>query len=245
MVKYLVLGSRSRLAKELNKLLPSDTKYFDKSTCDITSKSSLESIFRNYTFTHVINCAAITDLKQCEADPKFCLDVNTLAVFNLSKMCNNYKKKLIHISSDYAVDPKNVYGISKYLCEKLVEPSNLIIRTNFYDNETYLVNSLLSGNTVNAYSNINFNPISINRLANEIIEHINDSGIINIFTKKELSYYNFAQLVCDTFGLQRKLVKETIFKNTFPPYRPLSSYVKPDIKVDIKTDLRLFKEYMQ
>lgn len=246
MKQFLILGGESRLARCFKSLYSNDCVVLNKNQCDITEPPSLENIIKNINCFYVLNCAAVTDTDECEKNPLHCFSVNVIAVYYLNKLCLKYKKKLIHISSNATTNPSNMYGWSKFLSEKMVHPHALIIRTDFYDRDTYIVKNLMQQKPTKAYSNVYFNPISANHLAYQIYTHKNSSGIINIFTNKKISFFEFAQEFCDVFGLDKpRLVKSMKFKNTsnHTP-RPLNLFVKSTINRSIIEDLIDFKQYI-
>lgn len=244
MEPFLILGVNSRLAKVFRTIYPHNI-FLSKTECDITSQKNLDSTFNKYTFKYVLNCAAITDISLCETSPKLCYDVNSIAVSNIQKVCHKYNRKLIHISSDYAVNPVNIYGFSKYISESILDDYSLIVRTNFYDTQTYIINKILNKEIVQSYENVYFNPVSIIRLVHEIYRNKDKNGLLNIFSDKKISMYTFAKKVTTIFGEDAALVKTSKYRQVVnAPAHPLSSYVKPDITVDIETDLEDFKKYL-
>ena len=55
-------------------------------------------------------------------DPLEALHTNFLATVKLCQLCKDLKiKKLIFISTDKAVNPSNIMGASKRLCEKYIQ----------------------------------------------------------------------------------------------------------------------------
>lgn len=246
MKKFILIGGESRLGSCFKSIYPNECIIFSKKQCDITSLRSVERVIKSTPGKYVLNCAAITDIERCEKNPKECFITNAIGVYILNRICLKLNKKLIHISSDYAESPLNTYGWSKKLSEEIIDGSFLTVRTNFYSIDTFAVNELLNYRQINAYSNIFFNPISINRLVREIYEHKDISGITNFFSQKKISYYEFARIVSEIFNLKKyNLVKQTQFAN-LPnrATRPLISYIKPDIRVEIKKDLKEFKKFI-
>lgn len=239
MKQFLILGGESRLAKCFQSLYSNESIGLNKKQGDITKTLLLEQIIKKTACHYIFNCAAITDADECEKNPNLCFSVNALSVHTLSKICIKYRKKLIHISSNASVKPLNMYGWSKFLSEKMVQSQNtLIVRTDFYDKNTYIVKNLLLQNPIKAYTNVYFNPISINYLANQIYAYKDRSGIINIFTDRKISYFKFAQEFCKVFALNKtRLVKSIKVK-------PLNLFVKSTINRSIAEDLVDFKKYI-
>ncbi|OGM59847.1 hypothetical protein A2955_00505 [Candidatus Woesebacteria bacterium RIFCSPLOWO2_01_FULL_37_19] len=247
MISFVALGGNSRLAKCFSDLFPDISVNVDKSLCDITNKKDIEKVFKKTNAKYILNCAAITDIEYCEKNPKETFDVNTIAPLIIEKLCEKYNKKLIQISSDYAYFPTNVYGISKYLIEKLLNPKKtLIVRTSFYYKDLYLIKGLFKNQSVSAYKNMYFNPISINRAAKEIYKNRNKKGVINIFSSKKISKYHFAMKVCKVFDTDKKLVKPVSFVNKVGfALRPPDSSIDSNIAINLDKDLFQFKKYIK
>lgn len=242
---FLVLGGNSRLAEGFQKLYPTYITRLSKEECNILEEQSIRETFKKHKEKYILNCAAITDLLYCEKNPKECLAVNAIGPYLLNTICQEFGKKLINISSDYASKEINIYGLSKYIGEKMVDKTMLTIRTNFYDEKTFIIKELLRQHTVETYSNIFFNPISINRLIREIITKKDKQGLFNIFSDKKISFSSFASKVCRAFNLDKNLITKVVYKNNDGTlYRPLSSYIKSDITVDIRDDLQDFKYFL-
>jgi len=243
MANFLILGGGSQLASYFYTTYSKETILVPKKSCDVRLIKQVEKTIQKFTGKYVINCAAITNMIACEDDPKICLEVNTIGTYVLNLICKKYKKKLIHISSNYAINPPNTYGWSKYLSEKFVDKNFLVIRTNFYSTNSYILNNLLHKKKISAFTNVFSNPVSISRLVKEIYNNRNSQGVLNIFTKGEISYYDFALLICDTFSFENKLVIPTTYVSQ-KPFLTYHSVIKSDITIDRKKDMELYKNYI-
>jgi dTDP-4-dehydrorhamnose reductase len=244
MNKFLIIGGNARLARCFQKIYKKQSIKLAKSECDITLEASIRKVFSKYKFNYILNCAAITDIENCEEKPESCFRVNTLGVYLLNKICKEHCKKMIHISSDYAKDPINAYAWSKFLSEKIVDPKFLVVRTNFYDEKTFIVKNLLEGRKINVYKNVFFNPVSVNELAKNIYNNRNKSGLLNIFTNKKISYLQFAHRFCEIFYIKKELTKSVACGREKKVARPENSYIKSDIGLSLKKDLINFKKYL-
>ena len=93
-------------------------KLYSKYAIDITDDNAIESIVKEYDY--IINCAAYTNVDKAELESELCYAVNASAVNTLSKLCNKYYKKLIHISTDFVYggekNLKTLYKISEFEC---------------------------------------------------------------------------------------------------------------------------------
>ncbi len=245
MKNILILGGKSNLASYFEKLYKDNCLLIDRTKCDITNEKELTEQIANFKGQFIINCAAITNVELCESQTDRCFEINTNAVKKINDICLKYNKKLIQISSDYAINPINVYGKSKAKAEQLVNPKFLIIRTNFYSQKNYIVQELLKNKKTKIYDNVFFNPVSAVRLVKEIINNLNQTGILNIFSNKKISYLNFANLIIEVFNLPKSLIINTKFNDSDNVVkRPFSSYTKSDINIDLKKDLIEFKNYL-
>ncbi len=113
---------------------------------DITDPSSCERIIGQIRPAYVINCAAFTNVDQCEREPDKAFLVNSEGAKNLAEACLKAGTVLVHISTDYVFDggkkspymeedergPINVYGLSKLKGEEKIMASGveyIIVRT--------------------------------------------------------------------------------------------------------------------
>lgn len=98
--------------------------------------------------THVVNCAAYTDVDGAEADETTATAVNGTGVGHLAARCHAIGAQLVHYSTDYVFAgdattpyptdgpraPLNAYGRSKAVGEEAIEASgvrHLVIRTSW------------------------------------------------------------------------------------------------------------------
>lgn len=74
---------------------------------------------------YIFHLAALKHVQICEAQPIEAIKTNTIGTENLIKAAiNNNVKKCIDVSTDKAVSPINVYGMSKAIGEKLIINAN-------------------------------------------------------------------------------------------------------------------------
>ncbi len=115
-------------------------------TCDLADASALEALFAAAEPAIVVNCAALTDLARCEADPAAAFAVNARPLALLAECCRAHSARLIQVSTDHfftgdgrtahdeAAPPRlvNDYASSKFAGEAfaLSLPDALVLRTN-------------------------------------------------------------------------------------------------------------------
>lgn len=149
-MKILVTGADGQLGHEMRNVLesefPGNTLYTDVDTLDLTDAKAVESFMLNNEVTHIVNCAAYTDVDRAEEDKLKCSAVNVNAVQNLANAADKTGAKIIHISTDYVFDgtacrpyresdkvnPISQYGTTKRKGETALlalSPDSIIIRT--------------------------------------------------------------------------------------------------------------------
>jgi len=88
---------------------------------DITNELKMDFIFRKYRPEIIFHAAAYKHVPVMEKNPHEAFRVNVGGTKNLSDLAIKYKaEKFVMISSDKAVNPTNVMGASKKVCELLV-----------------------------------------------------------------------------------------------------------------------------
>ncbi|MBW2993116.1 sugar nucleotide-binding protein [Candidatus Woesearchaeota archaeon] len=246
MEKILLFGKNGFLAGEIQKRKTSIIA-LSKEECDITDRKKVLEAVGKYKPSVIINCAAITDLEFCEKNPLKVWNVNVLGVRNISEAAKRNNSFMVHFSSDWAINPVNEYGWTKYASEPLVH--GLVLRTNLYNQSHWLFTSLSNNQKVNLLTNTKFNPITIISLLDYMNKLINRRyfGIVNIGVTDELSYYDFGVAVCDIFGFDKKNINPATSIDVGYEY-PMNTYLylndleKLGLKtLSIKEDLELLK----
>ena len=92
------------------------------SLTDIKDFSKMEEVLKKFKPDYIFHTAALKHITFVEMDPLEALHTNFLATVKLCQLCKDLKiKKLIFISTDKAVNPSNIMGASKRLCEKYIQ----------------------------------------------------------------------------------------------------------------------------
>jgi dTDP-4-dehydrorhamnose reductase len=182
----------------------------------------------------IVHCGAITNMDQCEVNPKIARAVNTESINKI--LAVNSDIKIIYISSDAVfpldctmstekeiTNPITVYGKSKAIAEQYLLDSNtnhLIIRTtivgiNINQNKTgfvdWIIDSALNQKQIKLFDDQIFTPISIWHLAKELEVCINSnlSGVLHIVGKDRISKFEFGKKLCYNLGLSTNNIKKS------------------------------------
>lgn len=142
-MKVLVTGVNGQLGyelvKELNNKGYTDILAVDKDEMDITNKVMVNKVIKNYHPDVIFHCAAWTAVDKAEDEKEACYNVNVNGTKYISEAAKEIDSKLIYISTDYVFDgtkeglyeindevnPKSVYGETKYEGEQLVRQNVL------------------------------------------------------------------------------------------------------------------------
>jgi len=127
-MKIWVIGKKGMLGSWFCKILSEKSIEFiatDRNQVDLQNFDQISNFLNTYKPTHIINCAAYTNVEKAEEDKQKAFNANCHGVKNLAQASK--KVKLIHFSTDYVfggeklkpykeddpVNPINVYGQSK------------------------------------------------------------------------------------------------------------------------------------
>ena len=161
-IKVLILGSKSQLAQQLIQLLLNKNIEFiaaSRLEIDITKTEQLREAIKGNEFSHLVNCAALTNVDLCENGEENRIK-NYLGPINIVNQCREFSIKLIHISTDYVFssntpiffnendkkNPINEYGKYKSLAEDYMLEN--------YDYATWIIRTAwLYGSSTNSFPN--------------------------------------------------------------------------------------------
>ncbi len=98
----------------------------------IRDKERIEEIFNTIRPDVVFHAAAHKHVPLMEANPQEAIKNNVFGTLNLANAANKYKvKRFVQISTDKAVNPTNVMGATKRICEMIVQSIDKISTTEF------------------------------------------------------------------------------------------------------------------
>ena len=93
--------------------------------CSITHKKALEKVFRQYHPQIVINAAAHKHVPLMEHNCVEAIYNNVFGTKNLIELCEKYEaQRFMMVSTDKAVNPTNVMGATKRMCEMMVQSAS-------------------------------------------------------------------------------------------------------------------------
>ena len=132
----LITGGEGQLGKELNKSLCTkhNVNSLGKGILDVTNKEQVDLIIDHLKPDIIIHAAAYTAVDKCESERKKAFEVNSLGAGYIASAGKKVNARIIYISTDYVFDgkkqspyaendipnPQSVYGMSKWLGEKIV-----------------------------------------------------------------------------------------------------------------------------
>ena len=98
----------------------------------IRNTSRLESVFEQYKPDIVYHAPAHKHVPLMEVSPNEAIKNNVVGTWNVAKMADKYGvKKFVMISTDKAVNPTNVMGATKRICEMIIQSFNEKSKTDF------------------------------------------------------------------------------------------------------------------
>ena len=238
--KILITGADGQLGSNLSAMLsgkfysiPTSRKNKDIPYClDITDRTTMKSLLKEWDPDVIINCAAMTNVDYCENNRKECFDVNVKGLQNLISLSKK-NTFFIQLSTDYIFDgkafpycendfpsPLNYYGHSKLEAENILRGSRrkyLIIRPNaiYGQNITYntffswVYKSLIDKKIIDVVDDQISNPSFVDNLSDLIFKSLllNFEGIIHHGSSDKISRYQFARLIAKVYGLNANFIK--------------------------------------
>lgn len=208
-------------------------KYF---TLDITSSVEVNSLFENVRPDVVINTAAMTQVDDCELNPKECWKQNVTTVKHLVYACEKIDAFFVHLSTDFIFDgasgpykeddepnPLSKYAESKLESEKIVQSSQTkwaIVRTML----VYGIAHDMSRSNIILWVKKNLEEKKPIKVVNDqwrmptlaedlavgciLVADKNAQGVYHISGKDMLTPYDIAIKTAEFFQLDKSLIEE-------------------------------------
>jgi dTDP-4-dehydrorhamnose reductase len=220
-MKIWILGKDGLLGKELiskcrEKRIPFVAT--SRQEADITDLKQLLQFAENKEITHIVNCAAYTNVDEAENHPENAYRINSDGPENLGIVARKLGLKLVHISTDYVFNGENeepykesddcspvgIYAHSKWLGENRLLaqfPTACIIRTSwlFGKGGKNFISSILSHlkekEELRIVSDQRGRPTFVRDLAENILALLCHSGIFHFANSGAYSRFELAQAV--------------------------------------------------
>lgn len=218
---------------------------------DVTDTEAVENLFEDFTPSVVVNCAAMTQVDDCETERERCRRVNAEAVETLAENCRRTGARLVQLSTDFVFDgedgpydedarpaPVNYYGKAKLAGENAARAAGVdqwavartvlvygtghaLGRSNIL---LWLLDELRAGRSVQVVTDQIRTPTYVTDLAagvEKMVRHEAD-GIYHLAGRELVSVHEFALAVAEVYDLDAGLVEQTDRTAfTQPAERPL------------------------
>ncbi len=253
--RVLITGANGLVGQELVGLLSGFPEYdvlatgrdvaprFEGGSCgyvalDVTSPREVRRIFQDFSPSVVVNCAAVTQVDQCEQDREPCWAANATSVEYLAKQCDVTGARLIQVSTDFVFDgadgpyredarpdPVNFYGRSKLAAENAVRGARLgnwaIARTVLVYGTghnlgrsnivLWVIDKLSKGEPIQVVNDQWRTPTYAPDHAAGIERNVRygKTGIFHLSGREFLTVYDFALRVADAYDLDASLISPT------------------------------------
>lgn len=98
----------------------------------IRDRRRLSQVYSKYKPNVVFHAAAHKHVPLMEVSPEEAIKNNVVGTFNTAEFANNYGvEKFVLISTDKAVNPTNIMGATKRMCEMIVQAFNKVSTTEY------------------------------------------------------------------------------------------------------------------
>lgn len=130
----LILDIYENNAYDLQNELKHNFPYakFEVLIASVRDKERLDDIFRTYRPNIVFHAAAHKHVPLMEDSPGEAVKNNVFGTYNVAKCANEFgAEKFVMISTDKAVNPTNIMGATKRMCEKIVQSMQSVSKTEY------------------------------------------------------------------------------------------------------------------
>ncbi len=259
--KYLITGFNGQLGYDVKRELISrgvpeeNILATDIDTMDITKKADVIHTVNSFKPDVIFHCAAWTNVDGAEKDMMGCCNANVIGTRNIVDASLIVDAKIIYLSTDYVFDgektglyneqdapnPKNIYGLTKYLGELEVSrnPKHFISRISwvFGINGKNFVKSMVNTSQKRLEEGLDYinvvddqigSPTYTVHLAKTLADMANATnyGTYHVTNKGYCSWAEFAEKIFEVFGIDIKVNRvttEEFFKGKEHAVRPENS----------------------
>lgn len=238
-MKIIIFGSSGQLGITFTQSIPEKFEVITplRSEIDLSVENDIKKYISQKKPKIILNFAAFTDVDGSEKNPRQAFDINSKAPCIIAKCAKKVGAIFIHISTDYVysgfnkeyfteeseIKPKNIYGKSKALGEKLIRKNCrrfIILRTSWlYSNHkinffTTISKLIKTRDNIRVVNDQIGSPTLVNDVVSAVLkildtlskenlkkEHIkNIWGIYNLSNSGETSWYGFASVIANKMG---------------------------------------------
>ena len=112
--------------------------YYSKKKVDITNKIIVKKIIQSVSPNYIINCAAYTNVDDCEKKISIASKINSDGPKVLAKISKDFDIPIIHFSTDYVYNGKKS---QPYTENDYTEPLNVYGKTKLRGEENIIINT--------------------------------------------------------------------------------------------------------
>ncbi len=104
----------------------------DAIVASVRDKARMENIFEKVKPYVVFHAAAHKHVPLMETSPLEAIKNNVFGTYNVANCCDKYEvKRCVLISTDKAVNPTNIMGATKRMCEMIIQAKDKVSKTEF------------------------------------------------------------------------------------------------------------------
>jgi dTDP-4-dehydrorhamnose reductase len=226
-MKLWITGSQGLVGRALQEHCKKEHVEFvatSRDQVDISSLKHMKDFLHSpegKEITHIINCAAYTNVDQAEKEPEVAHLVNAIGAENVGTAAHQFDLKALHLSSDYvfgiagdrpftetdACQPASVYAKTKYEGEqRLLEayPQACVLRTSWVYGQggknfvSSILDKIQKEEKIYVVSDQRNRLTYVNDLTQAILSLLCHSGIFHFANRGETSRFNVAQQMLAT-----------------------------------------------
>lgn len=232
-MKTLIIGATGQLGQDLVARYGAGATGLGHGELDVSDGVAVAATLREAAPDWVINTAAFHRVDDCELNPTLAFAVNATGAANVARAAAEVGAGVVFFSTDYVYggegrgrgrphlegdlpDPLNVYGVSKWAGERLVEqanPRHLVIRTaGLYGTATsrkgwtfpeLMLNKAASEGRLNVVDDQALSPTNTADLAAAVaaLTERDARGLFHLTNDGECSWYEFAKATIELAGV--------------------------------------------
>jgi len=202
---------------------------------DVTTPDQVQAVTDAYDPDVVVNCAAVSDISECDEDRNRAWAVNARAVRTLAKQCRSLDAHLVQVSSDFVFngkrgpydeqarpDPVNYYGRTKLAGENTLREFDFldwtIVRTVLLYGTAkdlrrsnivlWIIEQLSQGEEIHVVTDQRRTPTYVPDLADGIVRVVDreKTGIYHVSGREMVTIHELAQTVAEVFDFDTSLI---------------------------------------